>query len=253
MSKYSRDRHIELCTKIQQGCKKSLDILIQENLPLVMSRVNFFKSRNKRHIPIDDLTQEGCIGLIKASHKFDPSFGAKFATYARYWIDLQMRRCIDQTIRVPEHRIGQTPMYNEVRKRMAQGVTLEKALENIPLTRKEYEIIAQIPHNFISISTPVCGTDGDTDLSECIEDQGTLTPYELAEKQDTQHKIMSAFLTDLSNEDRVCLIHRLGIGTTPKSYRQMKNLLGYTRIEVIQCMERAYKVIRNKLEIRLSQ
>ena len=95
----------ELAQKVVEGDKAARDKMISSNLRLVISIATSKKSYNYK-MPLDDLIQEGNLGLIKAVEKFDPSMGYKFSTYATWWIRQAVTRAIaDQarTIRIPVH------------------------------------------------------------------------------------------------------------------------------------------------------
>ena len=76
---YSDENIIDLIRKAQNGDKEARSALIDSNTGLVWSVVRRFRNRN---VETEDLFQIGCIGLIKAVDKFDPSFNVRFSTYA---------------------------------------------------------------------------------------------------------------------------------------------------------------------------
>jgi len=97
----SRER--QLSEKAKQGCERSRQQLIQYNFRLVFCIAKRYASPS---MPLEDLLQEGQVGLIRAAERFDASHGCRFATYASWWIRQGIIRAIQdhaRTIRVPAH------------------------------------------------------------------------------------------------------------------------------------------------------
>ena len=102
----SRDEEIELARRIEQGDLEAKARLINSNLRLVISNARKYQGHD---LPLLDLIQEGILGLIRASEKFDWRKGFKFSTYATFWIRQAIQRALDnraRTIRIPVH-LGQ--------------------------------------------------------------------------------------------------------------------------------------------------
>jgi len=97
----------DLAYKYRDGDMRSRDILIKKNLRLVVSIAKKYIKYNKSSI--EDLVQEGNIGLMKAVEKYDPDKGYRFSTYATWWVRQKITRYIQshsRTIRVPSHVSG---------------------------------------------------------------------------------------------------------------------------------------------------
>jgi RNA polymerase primary sigma factor len=102
----SREGEIELARAIEQGDLDAKARLINSNLRLVISNARKYQGHD---LPLLDLIQEGILGLIRASEKFDWRKGFKFSTYATFWIRQAIQRALDnraRTIRIPVH-LGQ--------------------------------------------------------------------------------------------------------------------------------------------------
>ena len=93
----------ELTKAARQGDAGARKRLIESNMRLV---INIAKGYNCRQIPLEDLIQEGAIGLMQATERFDPDRGFRFSTYATHWIRQAIGRAIDnkgKSIRLPAH------------------------------------------------------------------------------------------------------------------------------------------------------
>jgi RNA polymerase primary sigma factor len=102
----SREDEIDLARRIEQGDLAAKARLINSNLRLVISNARKYQGHD---LPLLDLIQEGILGLIRASEKFDWRKGFKFSTYATFWIRQAIQRALDnraRTIRIPVH-LGQ--------------------------------------------------------------------------------------------------------------------------------------------------
>ena len=82
-----------LSEKIQKGDEQALNKLVYHNLRFV---VNIAKNYRNNNVPFADIISEGNIGLIRAAHKFDPSKGVKFISYAVWWIKNSINECIEK-------------------------------------------------------------------------------------------------------------------------------------------------------------
>lgn len=99
----SREEELDLAKKIQAGCDKSREIMIQSNLRLVVKLAHDYK-QYAVNIPIQDLISEGNVGLITAVERYLPREDCKFSSYAQHWIHQKMRRYTSDnvsTVRIP--------------------------------------------------------------------------------------------------------------------------------------------------------
>src|SRR5947208_11050454 len=100
------DEEVELAKRIERGDQEAKEKMINSNLRLVVSLARKYQGHD---LPLLDLIQEGILGLIRATEKFDWRRGYKFSTYATFWIRESIQRGLankGRTIRLPVH-IGQ--------------------------------------------------------------------------------------------------------------------------------------------------
>jgi len=102
----TRAEEVDLAKRTEQGDLEAKSRLVNSNLRLVISNARKYQSQD---MPLLDLIQEGILGLIRATEKFDWRKGYKFSTYATFWIRQAIQRALDnraRTIRIPVH-LGQ--------------------------------------------------------------------------------------------------------------------------------------------------
>ncbi len=167
---------IEIGRSLSKEAKESL---VRANLRLVISVSKRFVNRG---LQFSDLIQEGNIGLMKAVEKFDYHRGFKFSTYATWWIRQSITRGIaDQgrTIRLPVHMIETINRLLRVSKDFYleehREPSVEEMAEQLGTEVGKVKSALKIAKDAISLDTPV-GTDGETYLSDFIEDKDGLGP-----------------------------------------------------------------------------
>jgi RNA polymerase primary sigma factor len=175
-------RRIELRRLIEDGWA-AREHLITANSRLVISVAKKYMGRG---VPFLDLIQEGNIGLIRATKKFDYRRGHKFSTYATWWIRQAVTRAIaDQgrTIRVPVHMGDQINkllrIQHQLTQRLGREPTVEELADALDVPPKKVENMIQVARRPLSLETP---TDDEEDsvLGDFIEDDEAPAPDDMA-------------------------------------------------------------------------
>lgn len=173
------EEEIVLSKAAQTGCEESRQRLINANIRLV---INIARSYPHRSIPLDDLVQEGVIGLMTAVNRFDPERGFRFSTYATHWIRQAISGALDsksKTIRIPTH-ISQAlrkieKIRNEILEETAQEPTPEQIAERMGMSVKKLTAIRKNSQELISLDVHL-GDDEDTTLASLIYDEKAGNP-----------------------------------------------------------------------------
>ncbi|MBO4668252.1 MAG: RNA polymerase sigma factor RpoD [Bacilli bacterium] len=170
----------ELELAITEG-QEATNILIESNLRLV---VHVAKKFMYHGMQLQDLIQEGNIGLMKAVKKFDYTRGYKFSTYATWWIKQSITRAIaDQarTIRIPVHMVETINRMARIRRKLAQDLHREPTPQEIAnemgITVEKVQQIQHIAQEPASLEKPV-GEEDDSTLGDFVSDDNTMNPLE---------------------------------------------------------------------------
>jgi RNA polymerase primary sigma factor len=180
--KVSNKRRFELRLLIEDGWA-AREHLVTANSRLVISVAKKYMSRG---VPFLDLIQEGNIGLIRATKKFDYRRGHKFSTYATWWIRQAVTRAIaDQgrTIRVPVHMGDQINKLLRTQHQLTQKLSRDPTVEELAIALdvlpKKVENMIQVSRRPLSLETPTDNED-DSVLGDFIEDNEIPAPDETA-------------------------------------------------------------------------
>ena len=227
---------------------KARDHLIQANLRLVVSVAKRYVGRG---MTLLDLIQEGNIGLMKATEKFDYKRGFKFSTYATWWIRQAITRAISdqsRTIRLPVH-VGET--INRVRKiahRLQQILEREPTEEEVgralDLAPERVRQILNHSRQPISLEAPV-GSEGDAFLGDFIEDDKLPQPIEVASHRLLKEQIAEA-LGKLSERERKIIELRFGLADGKfRTLEEVGREFGITRERIRQIEAKALRKLRH--------
>jgi RNA polymerase primary sigma factor len=155
--------------------------LIRANARLVISVAKKYIGRG---VPFLDLIQEGNIGLIRATNKFEYQRGHKFSTYATWWIRQAVSRAVaDQgrTIRVPVHMGDQLNRMRRVQMRLTQDLGREPTMDELAIgmetTPDKVENLLEIARRPVSLETPI-DEEGDSTFGDFVEDVNSPAPAE---------------------------------------------------------------------------
>ena len=161
----------------ESEARSARDELVQANLRLVISIAVKYQGHN---VPLEDLIQEGNIGLIKAASKFDYQKGFKFSTYAIWWIKQAIMRTLDnfsRSIRLPSYVVAKMNKFDAVYATLCQELQREPRRDEIAdaldLTVKQVEEILTFNADTISMDLPLSDERSAATLGDLIEDPTT--------------------------------------------------------------------------------
>lgn len=232
--------------KLEEDNEATKTILIQSVLPLVISRA---KKYIKSDIPLEDLIQEGNIGLIRAIDKFQYELGHRLTTYSTWWIDQGINRSISNkkdVVRIPIHIQDRIKKINDAYFQLAQANKREPTLSEIA----EYSEISYSEVVALMTSARIeCGLDDA--LSEGITINDTLvsdevSPTEHVSKVIANEKLRAA-LSELDPRHEKLLRLRFGIGeTTDHTLEEIGKHFGLTKERIRQIEKKALQKLSMK-------
>ena len=139
------EEELQLAKAVDQGDMEARDLMICSNLRLV---VNIARGYTGRGLGLQDLIEEGNLGLLRAVEGFDPSMGTRFSTYASYWIKQSIKRALinsSKTIRIPAYMVEILAKWQRATVRLLEDLgrspTHEEVARLIGLPRKKLSLI----------------------------------------------------------------------------------------------------------------
>lgn len=201
----------ELTRAAQRGDARARERLIESNMRLV---INIAKGYRNRSMPLEDLIQDGAIGLMHAVERFNPALGYRFSTYATHWIRQAIGRAIDnkaKAIRLPAH-ISQTlrkieKAKSKVMKELGHEPSTEQIAVELGISSKRLLALLQSSQDLLSLDMSVGDSDS-TALGSLIRDDACTDP-ELAAIDAETIEELHAVIKELSVREQKIMLHRL--------------------------------------------
>ena len=244
----TRREEAELGRRAMDGDGRARHRLVEKNLRLVISVA---KKYQRQGLPLEDLIQEGNIGLMKAVEKFDPDRGFRFSTYATWWIRQAVQRAVadkGRTIRVPVH------MTEKIRKvsraisalslKLEREPTREEVSEYLEWDLEEVRLTMRAMPDATSLNQPVSSEDTASQLGDFIEDEKVSdTPDTVMREMETAH--LKEAIDHLPERARYVLVRRYGLDDhEPATLAELGEELDISRERVRQLQREAERILK---------
>ncbi len=242
---------IELAKRIERGDLEAKERMINANLRLVVSQARRYQGHG---LPMEDLVQEGMLGLIRAVEKFDWRRGFKFSTYGTLWIRQAIQRGLQnhgRTIRVPVHvsqrQVKVRKVESELSTKLGREPTDEEIASVTEIPLEEISELRELSRAMTSLDQPV-GEDGETALGDLLASDRPEPLEEVAVTERDQR--VNEAVGRLPAAEQSVIRLRFGLaGEEPRTLRQAGSELGITAERARQLEEQGLRRLAATAEL----
>lgn len=243
----SPQEEFELAGKIREGDQKALDKLVQSNLRFVISVAKQYQNFG---VNLQDLVNEGNIGLIKAAQKFDETRGFKFISYAVWWIRQMIQKAINEQgkiVRIPSNKSGlmmriakAEDEFLQKNERLPDAEELAAMLE---VSEKEIKDTYTSKFTQYDLDAPITDDDNTTRIEKFHSGDQSLTEEQLNEN--SLNIDVSRMLDKLSPRERKIVQDYYGVGVgRSKTIAEISADLGMSRESIRKLRNKAIRKLQ---------
>ncbi len=243
----SGNEEIQLSRAMKAGDQAARQKLIQSNLRLVVSIAKRYRNRG---LSFMDLIQEGSLGLMRATEKFDPERGYKLSTYATWWIRQAVMRAVDEKSRAVRLPVHITELQARIKKvvrclsiELGRRPTLDEIAEGAKIDQSKLLEVLGAEKKLVSLDAMI-SPDQNTSFSELIKDENAQQPEDFVNGKLLSEQVKIA-IGRLTPTEQQVIILRFGLeNALPMTLQQSGRILCVSRERVRQIEARALRKLR---------
>lgn len=243
------EEEVELAKRIHQGDQEALEKLVKANLRFVVSVAKQYQNNS---LSLNDLINEGNVGLVKAAQKFDETKGFKFISYAVWWIRQSIMQALaeqSRLVRLPLNKVGSLSKINqafaELEQKYEREPTPEELAEVLELGAEEIETTMRVSSRPVSVDAPFVEGENNS-LLDVLENDGADKTDEYMVYNHSLSVETERSLASLTERERDVIKLFFGIGVPyPMSLEDIGEKFGLTRERVRQIKDKAIEKLRS--------
>jgi RNA polymerase sigma factor (sigma-70 family) len=245
-----RDQEAALVRRAQEGDRAATEHLIQAHSRLIYKVARRYHCRS---YSLEDLVQEGILGLILAVERFDPARGCRLSTYAMHWIRQSIARAVEQNdrlIHVPMHTTSEVRrlirLQDELHQSCGRLPTNAELAEASGIAEERVMELLRTLQDALSLEGMV-GADQDASILDLVEDPLASSP-ELAALRGAARQQVRTLICALRPRERTVLEERFGFdGRIPRTLDELSRTLQVSRERVRQIEAQAIRKLRHAM------
>lgn len=243
----TKEQEQQLARRVQQGDPDAFDHLVASNLSFVVKVASEYRNLG---LPLEDLLNEGNLGLIEAARRYDPSKGTKFITYAIWWIRKSILKALAEQVnlvRVPTYQMKKVKEVREtertLRKELGRSPERQEISDRMDVSIKKVDQVLQVHSREVSLDDTV-GKDKKTPVSDFLVDPDIESPEDNLLKREGTSLVTDA-LDFLTEQERMVIRHRFGLdGSAILTLKEIGEKMGVSRERVRQIETQAKQRLR---------
>ncbi|HLP20260.1 MAG TPA: RNA polymerase sigma factor RpoD/SigA [Chitinophagales bacterium] len=244
------EEEVHLARRIRAGDQTALEKLTRANLRFVVSVAKQYQNNS---LSLNDLINEGNLGLVKAAQKFDETRGFKFISYAVWWIRQSIIQALaehSRMVRLPLNKVGSLTKINKVFSELEQKYQREPTPEEVAMvleiTVEEVEATLGISARHVSMDAPF--TDGESNaLIDVLENFNADKTDSHLDYKDSLRIETERTLASLTDREKEVIKLFFGIGVEhPMTLEDIGEQLGITRERIRQIKDKAITKLRSQ-------
>ena len=253
----SHEEENELALKAKAGDKRAREKLINSNLRFVVTVAKKYQGQG---LPLEDLINEGNLGLLTALEKFEPEKGYHFISYAVWWIRQSILKAVcekSRAVRLPLNRANELFQIQKIQKTLihesgSSDVSVDDIAAESGLEPDLIRDLLAVSREMVSFDAPVAskGEISDSKVGDFIEDDKMGPEEEVM--QSSLKEDVETLLSTLTEKERDIIILRFGLhDTKPMSLKEIGDLYGLTKERIRQIEKRAIEKMKMPARYRI--